>query len=119
MNSYEVPAIIEDALPDIKDEWGDKNVLGNINATMLVLVKYTRKMMHLHNLPAVVRCMRLADKIYNKGNDLVKNAVENVFVYAFSGIKACCDAPEWRRVQAGMPITLYSIYVRQIYRSGI
>ena len=119
MNTYEVPSLIEDELPEIKEQLKDKNLTGNINATMLLLARYTRSMMNIHDLPAVVKCMSLADKIYEKGNSLVKNAVENVFVYAFSGIRACCDRLEWRTIQAKMPITLHSIYIRQIYRSGI
>ena len=85
---------------------------------MLVLARYTRKMINLHDLPAVAKCMRLADKIYSKGNTIVKNAVENVFVYSFSGLRNCCDQQEWSKVQSGMPMTLYSLYVKQIYRSG-
>lgn len=119
MNNYEVPAIMEDELPAIKEELKEKCFLGNVNAAMLVLARYTRKMINLHDLPAVAKCMRLADKIYSKGNTIVKNAVENVFVYSFSGLRNCCDQQEWSKVQSGMPMTLYSLYVKQIYRSGL
>ena len=119
MNNYEVPAIMEDELPAIKEEFKDNPVLGNVNAAMQVLVKYTRKMINLHDLPAVASCMRLADKIYDKGNSLVKNAVENVFVYSFSGLRSCCNSSEWKTVQSKIPMTLYSLYVKQIYRSGL
>ena len=119
MNNYEVPAIMEDELPAIKEELKENCILGNVNAAMQVLVKYTRKMIRLHDLTAVTKCMRLADKIYDKGNTMVKNAVENVFVYSFSGLRTCCDQLEWKRVQSKMPMTLYSLYVKQIYRSGI
>ncbi len=119
MNHYEVPAIMEDELPAIKEELKDNCILGNVNAAMQVLVKHTKKMMRLHDLPAVAHCMRLADKLYNKGNTIVKNAVENVFVYSFSGLRGCCDQWEWKSVQSKMPMTLYSLYVKQIYRSGL
>ncbi len=119
MNTYEVPAIMEDELPAIKEELKENCILGNVNTAMQILVRYTRKMMNLHDLPAVAQCMRLADKIYDKGNMMVKNAVENVFVYSFSGLRTCCDRWEWRTVQAKMPMTLYSLYVKQIYRSGL
>jgi hypothetical protein len=119
MNNYEVPAIMEDELPAIKEELKENSILGNVNAAMQVLVKYTRKMICLHDLPAVAKCMRLADKIYDKGNTMVKNAVENVFVYSFSGLRTCCNQLEWKSVQSKMPMTLYSLYVKQIYRSGI
>lgn len=119
MNNYEVPAIMEDELPAIKEELKNSNIPGNVNAAMHVLVKYTRKMMRLHDLPMVTKCMCLADKIYDKGNTMVKNAVENVFVYSFSGLRSCCNQLEWKSVQSKIPMTLYSLYVKQIYRSGI
>ncbi|MFA6060333.1 MAG: hypothetical protein WC756_19185 [Taibaiella sp.] len=119
MNNYEVPAIMEDELPAIKEELKENGILGNVNAAMQVLVKYTKKMIYLHDLNAVAKCMRLADKIYDKGNAMVKNAVENVFVYSFSGLRTGCDQLEWKLVQAKMPMTLYSLYVKQIYRSGL
>ena len=119
MNNYEVPAIMEDELPAIKEELKENGILGNVNAAMQVLVRYTRKMIYLHDLAAVVKCIRLADKIYDKGNTIVKNAVENVFVYSFSGLRTCCDQLEWKSVQSKMLVTLYSLYVKQIYRSGL
>jgi len=119
MNTFEVPALIEDELPAIKNEWKYEQALNNVNAAMLGLVRYTKRMISMHDLPAVVKCMRLADKIYEKGNELVKNAVENVFVFAFSGMRNGCNKVEWKVIQARMPMGLYSIYVKQIYRSGI
>ena len=119
MNIYEVPAVIEDELPAVKEELRKDCPAGNIHAVLKVLVKYTRRMISLHDLPAVNRCMSLADKLYNRGNNLVKNAIENVFVYAFSGMRSACDGSEWRLIQAKMPVSLHSLYVKQIYRSGI
>jgi hypothetical protein len=118
MNNYEVSAIIGDEIPAIKDEITSKTI-GNANAVMLILSRYTKKMINLHDLPAIVKCMNVVDKIYNKGNTIVKNAVENVFIYSFSSIRTCCNKAEWSLIQAKMPMTLYSIYVRQIYKSGI
>lgn len=119
MNNYEVPAMLEDALPDIKESLNERPVLGNVHAAMQVLAKYTRKMIYLHDLPAVATCMRVAAGIYDKGNALVKNAVENVFVYSFSGMRTACEKTEWNAIQARIPMTLYSLYVQQIYKSGL
>src|SRR6218665_738622 len=112
MTSYEVPAMIEDELPAITEALHDTSVIGNVNKAMSLLVSYTKSMISLHDLPAVVKCMQVADKIYDKGNDLVKHAVENVFVFAFSGMRNYCNKVEWKVIQAKMPITLYSIYVK-------
>ena len=119
MNIYEVPAIIEDELPAIKNEIHKSCAVGNVHAVIQVLTSYTKKMMNLHNVPVVINCLSLADSLYNKGNNLVKNAIENVFVFSFSAMRTCCDAAEWKLIQAKIPLALYSVYVNQVSLSGI
>jgi hypothetical protein len=119
MNQFELPAMLEDELPMIASELKQNTVLGSVGNTVKIFTNYTKRMLALHDLPAVVRCMGIADKIYDRGNQAVKSAIENVFVYSFSGLRCACDKLEWRLIQAKMPVTLYSIYVRQIYKSGL
>lgn len=119
MNQFEVPALLEDTLPGIRKEMPRGGQPGNINAALLGLARYTRRMIGRHDWPMVTRCMRLADHLYEKGNAGIKNAVENVFVFAFSGFRTSCDRQHWALVQARIPMTHYSLYIKQIYRSGI
>lgn len=119
MNQYEIPAMLEDELPAIAPSLKENAVTGNVTQAIKVLAHYTRSLLSLHDLPAVVKCLQVADKIYEKGNQVVRNAVENVFVYSFSGLQCACNKVEWKVIQARMPLSLYSAYVRQIYKSGI
>lgn len=118
MNQYEVPALIADHIPEVKHELAEQAATGNVNNALHILTDYTFKMCKAHDLPGIQKCMKLADKIYVKGNNLVKNAVTNVFVYSFSMFRMSCNNVEWRLLQAKMPITLYSIYMQQVMRSG-
>jgi hypothetical protein len=52
--------------------------------SMQILTDYTKRMALEHNFKEVKKCMPLVERIYHKGNALVKNAVENIFVFAFS-----------------------------------
>jgi len=61
--------------------------------------------------------MNLVHRIYKSGNAAVKNAVENIFIFAFSSILPRCNQVEWRLVQSCMPADLYSLYVGQVMRS--
>lgn len=119
MNQYEVPACMEDELPEIKEELS--HVASSVNAfkALQCLADYTRKMVSLHNYSIVKKCFAVAEHIYDAGNAVVKNAVENVFVYSFSSIINRCEAQERTQLHAIMPLSLYSVYVRQILRSGI
>ncbi len=119
MNQYEIGAIIEDELPSVTTEIKKYSAHGSIYKIMGVLAIFTKKTLLKHDLPTVIKCLNLADKIYAKGNMLVKGAVETIFIYSFSNLRASCNKVEWNVVQAKMPITLYSLYVKQVYHSGI
>jgi len=118
MNQYEVPACIADELPEIGNEL--KTVpSSNVFKTLQCLAGYTRRMIAVHNYGAVRRSFTLAEKIYNHGNTVVRNAVENVFVYSFSAMLNRCEEKEVPAIHAMMPLSLYSVYVRQVLKSGI
>ncbi|SFD45796.1 hypothetical protein SAMN05518672_10228 [Chitinophaga sp. CF118] len=119
MNQYEVSAEIADEIPEIQKEIVREPVFGSVYMSIKVLTTYTGKMLHEHQLRQVERCMKLADKIYNKGNKLVKTAVENVFVYSFSNLQGSCTRREWQEIQTKMPVMLFSLYIQQIMKPGI
>lgn len=118
MNQYEVPALLADELPEIKTELRHLSVLGNVNTVMQILADFTNRMIMQHDLFMVQKCMHLADRIYSRGNNLIRNAVENVFVFSFSTLRLACNKTEWKVLQQRMPVTLYSLYVNQVSTSG-
>ncbi|MBZ4191225.1 DUF7674 family protein [Niabella beijingensis] len=119
MNQYEIPAIIEDELPAICHELETTRKFGDAIQIMQILSAFASRMLSMHQLPVVIKCMRMVEKIYEKGDTLVKNAIENVFVLSFSGMRNKCDTMEWNLLSAKMPITLYSLYIQQHYKPGI
>jgi len=84
---------------------------------MQTLTDYTKRVALEHNFKEVKACMSLVERIYNKGNALVKNAVENIFIFAFSSMRMLCNIVEWRMVQPFMPSGLYTLYIQQVMRS--
>jgi hypothetical protein len=119
MNQYEVSAEIADQIPEIQQEIIKAPVFGSIYMSVNVLTTYMRKMLLEHKIKQVERCMKLADKIYNKGNKMVKTAVENVFIFSFSNLQGNCSKREWQEIQTIMPVTLFSLYIQQIMKPGI
>ncbi|BAV07211.1 hypothetical protein SAMN05421788_102167 [Filimonas lacunae] len=119
MNQYEVPALIAERIPELRDEIIEQPQPCNVNNAVHILANYTQKMCNAHDLLSIQKCMKLADRIYTRGNAAVQNAVVNVFVYSFSAFRLTCNKVEWRLLQAKMPINLYSAYVQQVLKSGI
>lgn len=119
MNQYEVSAEIAEQIPEIQKEITRAPVFGSIYMSIKILTTYTGKMLQDHQLRQVERCMKLADKIYHKGNKLVKTAVENVFIFSFSNLQGSCTKREWQEIQTKMPVMLFSLYIQQIMKPGI
>jgi len=71
-----------------------------------------------HDFAGLKNCMNRVQKIYRSGNAGVKNAVENIFIFAFSSILPHCHQVEWRLVQSCMPTELYTLYIRQVTKAG-
>lgn len=119
INQFEVPSIIADELPELKPELRYLPSLGSIFKAMQMLVDYTNKMFSLGKIKNVKKCMEVTEKIYEKGNMVIKNAVENVYIFSFSKILMGCDREERKSLEALMPLSLHTLYVQQILKSGI
>ncbi|MBW8688258.1 DUF7674 family protein [Chitinophaga rhizophila] len=119
MNQYEAAAQIADEIPDIQKEIVRAPVFGSAYLSVKVLANYTAKMLQQHQLKQVHRCMLLAEKIYNRGNQLVKTAIENVFIFSFSSFRMSCTRQEWLEVQRIMPAVLFSLYIQQVLKPGV
>src|ERR1700722_13468963 len=82
------------------------------------LTDQAKRLAFQHDFAGLKNCMNLVQQIYKSGNTGVKNAVENIFVFAFSSILPRCNQVEWQLVRSCMPQELYSLYVGQINRSA-
>jgi len=112
IHEYEVPLYIAGNLPRLKMQTKD------IYKSMQTLADYTKRMALEHDFEEVKKCMSLVERIYDKGNTLVKNAVENIFIFSFSSMRLLCNIVEWRMVQSIMPSSLYTLYMHQVLRSS-
>jgi hypothetical protein len=116
LSQYQVPAFIAAKLPQVKKDLQTHGSL-TIYQSVQILTDYTKRMAIEHDFKMVEKCMGLVAILYLKGNSLVKNAVENIFIFSFSSIMSRCNIVEWRIVQAYMPAELYALYVQQVLKS--
>lgn len=119
LTQYEVPAYLADELPEIEPEIKSVSAPVNIFKTIQCLANYTRCKVMQHDLKAAKKCFAIAENIYSQGNTLVKNAIENVFVYSFSSLMNIGSKEEKRQLHAIVPLTLYTAYVKQVLKPGI
>lgn len=116
INQLEIPMYIEEALPEMPHELlaSKRNTAYDLLGS---LTSFTCKNINDHNYKTVKRAFQIADKLYSKGNGVVKNAVENVFVYSFTRMFNTYPN-EKKELLSILPITLYSIYMAQVCHKG-
>lgn len=122
ITQMEVPAYIEDNLPEMKENLQKKagKSSNTIYTSVQCLADFTRNMVKQHNYSMTRRCFIVAAKLHVKGNEMVKQVLENVFVYSLSSLFCSCENCKERNVvQAALPGSLHKIYVQQITSSGI
>lgn len=118
INQYEVPAYLVDELPEIRKELRKAAPTLNVFKSIQCLTDYTKQKAADHDLLMVRKCFSAAEKIYLKGNAIVKNAIENVFIFSLSSLLHACSRNEYQKMQAIMPVCLYTAYVQQIIKSN-
>jgi hypothetical protein len=94
------------------------NTLPAVFSAIQELTDQAKHLALQHDFAGLKNCMNRVQKIYRSGNVAVKNAVENIFVFAFSSLLPHCNQVEWRLVQSCMPTELYTLYVRQVTKAG-
>ncbi|HTR32225.1 MAG TPA: hypothetical protein VMH27_23290 [Puia sp.] len=117
IDQYEVPTLIAGQFPQIKGDLSDEAVGSSVYRSIQALTDYTKRMALEHDFSMVQKCMALVENMYEKGNLIVRNAVENIFVFSFSTLLCRCNIVEWKIVQSYMPLDLYSLYVQQVLKS--
>ncbi len=122
MNQYEVPSYLQDALTEMKEVLAKQGVSSDIfdpYKSVQCLTDFTLKVALQHNNKMLKRCFRAAERLYAKGNETIKNAVNNVFIYSFSELFADCDSRQERiERQSIMPPYLFFAYMQQVLKSN-
>ena len=89
----------------------------NAYKNLKLLSDYTAVCTKTHNYKAIKQCFIAAEGLYEKGNSKVKNAVKNVYVFSLSYIFHI-DEGERCKLLAIILLTLYRLYVEQLYSFG-
>ena len=118
INQIEVPMYMEEEIPELAGVLRQSNKFLNVYQTMNVFLEYTCQKITEHNTAVVKKCFLLAEMLYDKGNRIVKNAIENVFVYSFSHLP-CKDKKATAQIMGLIPGTLYSVYMHQVLKTSI
>lgn len=119
MNQYEAAHEIATVMPESSKEIATAMNMKNPFVVVRIFTKHIQKLVEIHNEAMVEKCLKVMDKIYDRGDALIRNAVENVFIFSFDSVLCGCSRTERRMIFGIMPMGLYTVYINQIYKSGI
>ena len=117
ITQYEVPDYLSHLMPAAMLQPKLGPITTSIYKDIQHLTNYTRQAVDKHNYTLAKRCFRLAEKLYNQGDVIVKNAIENIFVFSFSSIIPQ-GGVERIILKSYIPLTLYALYVKQVNQGG-
>jgi hypothetical protein len=117
ITQYEVPGYLAEVLPARALQPQICHLTMNIYKDLQQFTDYTRQAVDQHNYTLAKKCFRLADRLYTNGDRIVRNAVENIFVFSFSSFIPR-DSVEKIILKSFIPATLYALYVKQVSEGG-
>ncbi len=82
------------------------------------MIEYAQKEVEQKNLDNAQKCFQLAENLYSEGDENIKNAIENVFVYNFSRAFFHEDR-DHKMVIDVLPKTLLDLYKKQVIASHL
>jgi hypothetical protein len=82
------------------------------------LLGHTTRSLDEGDVNEAKKCMLVAEQLYHQGCPVVKNAVENVFVFSFSH-SFFCDSQNKEQLLKIVPPGLYDLYKKQMLNSHL
>lgn len=112
INQYEVPALIEDTVPELRRTLHQFPAVFHIYETVTCLGNYTCQQLKEQHYGPAARSLLLAGRLYERGNQVVKHAIEDHFLPMLSRIQVT-DTLSRIRLYSIVPASLYSLFIQQ------
>lgn len=117
ITQYDVARLLKEEIPQPGGIALPSKVSLQVYAAMNQLCDQTRKAVEEHNSAVARKCFKLAEKLYQQGDNVVRLLIENCFVYSLSSFMPE-DNFEKIAVRSFIPDSLYSLYIKQVTKSG-
>ena len=117
IQQQELPEFIELSIPELSGQC-KRAKCRNAYDIAKQMIKYTNKSIVESNVDAAKKCLILAEQLYKKGNAVIKNSIENVFVYSLTHTFFHEEIKK-EKIMAILPASLYELYKKQVIYSHL
>lgn len=119
MNHTDAVREIIKLIPESQEEFKDSYKTKTPFMVISVFTKQIKKLIKDHDQKILMKSITKMNLLYSKGDQALKNAIENIFVYSLDSLTFCCEPSYKNLIFEKMSPTLQNNYLRQVYKSGI
>lgn len=113
----EIPEILRSEFPIMNEALERTIDLSNVYRTVQCFADFTKLLIRNGKLKEVKHCFKVADKMLQQGNNSVKNAIENCYVFSISTLFDIAN-PVSVKVKSMLTDSLKKEYLRQVNSSS-
>jgi len=117
MNYLQAAQEITEVIPDIQNEL-KKSRTQNSYSVIQTFTDRIKSMIRQNDRNILFKSLKKMDEIYKNGDIMLKNAVENTFIYSLDNYTAFCSEEYRKVIFSHISQDLQKIYSRQIYSHG-
>lgn len=119
MNHTDAVREIVKVIPESQEEFEEPYKTKTPFMVISVFTKQIKKLIKNHDQKILMKSITKMNLFYSKGDQALKNAIENIFVYSLDSLTFCCEPSYKDLIFAKMSPSLQNNYLRQVYKSGI
>lgn len=119
MNYQDAIAEINLALPSCREEFKETYKANNSFMVISTFTRQIRNAIQDQNQKILTNALQKMNELYDKGDTALKNAIENVFIYALDSMTFSCGIERRTLVFSQLSSGLNSKYLQQVYKTGL
>lgn len=118
MNYLQATQEIAVAIPEICNDLKEKKIQNSYHIIGFLTDK-VKTMIRQNDISCLFKCIGKINELYNNGDIMIKNAIENSFVFSLDSSTAFCGKEYRDQIFNHLSPALQKVYARQIYSHSI
>ncbi|KQT18483.1 hypothetical protein ASG31_07115 [Chryseobacterium sp. Leaf404] len=119
MNCTEATQEIIEIIPDVKGEFTNQRTAVTPYKVISIFTGQIKNLIVNNDRTTLRRCIQKMNRFYRYGDQSLKNAIENNFIYSLDSFTFCCEPAYKKMIFNRLSSNLQNNYLRQVYKSGI
>lgn len=118
MNYLQATQEITVAIPEICNDLNETGIQNSYHIVEFLTDKM-KTMIRQQNTGCLLKCIHTMNELYEEGDDAMKSAIENSYIYSLDNCLAFCNEEYRAPIFDNLSAALKKIYFRQIYSHHI